>query len=80
MVLLRESIMKQQLLKEIELGSKNALIKKRIITHYIYNGSSTITDLSKELDLSIPTVTKFIGEMIMVNWRQAAEDTPACMA
>ena len=41
--------MKQQLLKEIELGSKNALIKKRIITHYIYNGSSTITDLSKEL-------------------------------
>ena len=37
MVLLRESIMKQQLLKEIELGSKNALIKKRIITHYIYN-------------------------------------------
>ena len=50
-------------MKEFELGSKNALIKKRIITHYIYNGSSTITDLSKELDLSIPTVTKFIGEM-----------------
>ena len=37
--------------------------KKRIITHYIYNGSSTITDLSKELDLSVPTVTKFISEM-----------------
>lgn len=55
--------MKQQLLKEIEMGSKSALIKKRIITHYIYNGSSTITDLSKELDLSIPTVTKFISEM-----------------
>lgn len=55
--------MKQQLLKEIELGSKSALIKKKIITHYIYNGSSTITDLSKELDLSIPTVTKFISEM-----------------
>lgn len=55
--------MKQQLLKEMELGSKNALVKKRIITHYIYNGSSTITDLSKELDLSIPTVTKLISEM-----------------
>lgn len=55
--------MKQHLLKEIELGSKNALFKKRIITHYIYNGSSTITDLSKELDLSVPTVTKFISEM-----------------
>lgn len=55
--------MKQHLLKEIELGSKSALTKKRIITHYIYSGSSTITDLSKELDLSIPTVTKFISEM-----------------
>ena len=54
--------MKQNLLKEMETGSKNALLKKRIITHYIYNGSSTITDLSKELDLSIPTVTKFISE------------------
>lgn len=55
--------MNQQFLKEIEMGSKNALVKKKIITHYIYNGSSTITDLSKELDLSVPTVTKFIGEM-----------------
>ena len=55
--------MAQALLKEIEIGSKNALLKKRIITHYIYNGSSTITDLSKELDLSVPTVTKFITEM-----------------
>lgn len=55
--------MKQHLLKEIELGTKSALLKKKIITHYIYNGSSTITDLSKELDLSVPTITKFITEM-----------------
>lgn len=55
--------MNRHFLKEIEIGSKHALVKKRIITHYIYNGSSTITDLSKELDLSVPTVTKFIGEM-----------------
>ena len=55
--------MKQDLLKEMETGSKNALLKKRIITHYIYNGSSTITDLAKELDLSVPTITKFINEM-----------------
>lgn len=27
--------MKQNLLKEMEAGSKNALLKKRIITHYI---------------------------------------------
>lgn len=55
--------MKMHLLNEIELGTKSALLKKRIITHYIYNGSTTITDLSKELDLSVPTVTKFISEM-----------------
>lgn len=55
--------MKQRLLKEIEQGSKSALLKKRIITHYIYNGSSTIVDLSKELNLSVPTITKFISEM-----------------
>ena len=55
--------MKQHLLKEIEAGTKNALLKKKIITHYIYNGSSTITDLAKELGFSVPTVTKFISEM-----------------
>lgn len=55
--------MEHRLLKEIELGSKSALTKKRIITYYIYNGCATITDLSKELDLSVPTVTKFINEM-----------------
>jgi len=55
--------MTQALLKEIEIGSKNALLKKRIITHYIYSGNSTLTDLSKELDLSVPTVTKFVSEM-----------------
>ena len=39
--------MGDKLLKEIEKGSKLAVMKKRIITHYIYNGSSTITDLAK---------------------------------
>lgn len=55
--------MRLTLLKEIELGSKNALIKKRIITYYMYNGKSTIPDLAKELNLSVPTITKFISEM-----------------
>ena len=55
--------MTQTLLREIESGSKNALMKKRIISYYIHNGNSTITDLSLVLDLSIPTVTKFIDEM-----------------
>ena len=55
--------MNQRLLKEIEKGSKSALLKKKIIAHYIYNGTSTLPDLSKEMELSVPTVTKLIGEM-----------------
>ena len=55
--------MAHELLKEIEKGSKSALLKKRIIKYYIHNGNSTITDLSKVLDLSIPTVTKLVEEM-----------------
>ena len=31
-------IMGENLLKEIEKGSKMAVMKKKIITHYIYNG------------------------------------------
>lgn len=50
-------------MKAIETGSKNAIIKKRIINYYIYNGNSTIAELSRALDISIPTVTKLIEEM-----------------
>lgn len=55
--------MNKQLLLEVEKGTKSALIKKKIINYYIHNGGSTITELSKEIDMSIPTVTKFIMEM-----------------
>lgn len=55
--------MSQHLLLEIARGAKSAVTKKRIITYYMYNRSSTIPDLAKELDLSVPTVTKFIMEM-----------------
>ena len=55
--------MKQQFLKELEIGSKNAIFKKQIIEYYINNGSFTITDLAKEMDLSVPTVTKLVLEM-----------------
>lgn len=55
--------MAHDLMKAIENGSKNAILKKRIINYYIYNGNSTISDLSRALDISIPTVTKIIEEM-----------------
>jgi Transcriptional regulator/sugar kinase len=55
--------MNKRLLQELEKGTKNALIKKKIINYYIYNGQSTLPELAKEIDLSVPTVTKLIGEM-----------------
>lgn len=38
-------------------------MKQRIITHLIYKGTTTITDLSRSMGLSVPTVTKFIDEL-----------------
>lgn len=55
--------MNAKLVEDIEKGSKMALVKKNIINYYIHNGSSTIPELSKVLDLSVPTVTKVIAEM-----------------
>lgn len=55
--------MKQNLLKEIEFGSKKALLKKRIIKYYIHNGCATIIDLSNVFNLSRPTITRFISEL-----------------
>lgn len=55
--------MGRALLDEIQKSNKSATMKRRIITHFIYNGDATITDLSKDMDLSIPTITKLVDEM-----------------
>lgn len=60
--------MKTRLLKEIEKGSKSAMMKKYIITDLMYNENATITDLAKKMDLSIPTITKVIDEMHEQNY------------
>lgn len=51
------------LLKEQENGNKNILIKRRIISYYAHNKTSTIPNLARELKLSVPTVTKALLEM-----------------
>jgi predicted NBD/HSP70 family sugar kinase len=51
------------LLYEIEKGTKEALIKKKVILYAIQNGGSTILELAKAIDLSVPTMTKIINDM-----------------
>lgn len=78
--------MGQTLLTNIQKGVKSALVKQRIITHLIYAGSTTITDLSKSMGLSVPTVTKFVDEMCKEgyvndcgNWRPVGDAIPVYM-
>lgn len=56
--------MKQTLKEEIESGSKSASLKINIIRYYIINGANTLADLGREMDLSVPTVTKLVGELM----------------
>lgn len=51
-------------LDDIKAGIRSASLKKDIICYYINNGDNTLADLGKELDLSVPTVTKMVGELI----------------
>ena len=44
--------------------SKNAILKKKIIRLCIKGGRYSIADFSREINASVPTVTKLIGELI----------------
>ena len=44
--------------------SKNADIKRQILRLCIIRDNYSIADLSRELNTSVPTVTKIIGELI----------------
>ena len=42
-------------------SSKNGALKKKIIQSLILSGNTSIADLAKEMELSIPTVTKLVS-------------------
>lgn len=48
--------MAHKLIEGLGNGTKNMLTQKRILTYLMHNHSSTIPDLAKDIDLSIPTV------------------------
>ena len=55
--------MARMLLNDLLKGSKSVMTHKRIISYYLNNSSSTIPELSKELNLSVPTIAKVIAEL-----------------
>lgn len=46
---------------------KNNLIKRNIIAYMAVNGESTLSELTKELHISVPTITKLVQELITEN-------------
>lgn len=54
--------MKTSFLSNID--GKNASLKKSVIALCINEGDYSLADLSKELNTSIPTITKLVGELI----------------
>ena len=46
------------------LSHKNNLIKRNIIAYMVTNGEVTLAELTKELKISIPTMTKLVQELV----------------
>lgn len=46
------------------INGKNGILKRQIIALCVNEGDYSLADLSKELNTSIPTITKLVGELI----------------
>ena len=46
---------------------KNNIIKRNIIAYMAVNGECTLSELTKELHISVPTITKLVQELIEEN-------------
>lgn len=49
------------------ISHKNNLIKRNIIAHMAVNGECTLAELTQELHISIPTITKLVSELVGEN-------------
>ncbi len=48
-------------------SQKNNVIKRSIIAYMAVNGESTLSELTKELHISVPTITKLVQELVDVD-------------
>lgn len=55
---------KQRLLAHIMQESKSAQTQRQIISYYVNEGPSTISNLAHHMNLSIPTVNKIVSELL----------------
>jgi predicted NBD/HSP70 family sugar kinase/predicted transcriptional regulator len=56
--------MKNSFLVQARDGNKTALLKQEIIRLYISSGNFSIPNLSREMNMSVPTITKLIRELM----------------
>ncbi len=49
------------------ISHKNNIIKRSIIAYMAINGECTLSDLTKELHISVPTITKLVQELVEEN-------------
>ncbi|MFI3316346.1 MAG: ROK family transcriptional regulator [Rikenellaceae bacterium] len=49
------------------ISHKNNIIKRNIIAYMAINGECTLSDLTKELHISVPTITKLVQELVEEN-------------
>lgn len=49
------------------ISHKNNLIKRNILAYMAVNGECTLAELTKELHISIPTITKLVSELVAEN-------------
>lgn len=47
------------------ISHKNNIIKRNIIAYMAVNGQCTLAELTKELHISIPTITKLVSELVI---------------
>lgn len=57
-------MVKPNFLDALEGGNKSAQLKRDILRRYMKNGGESIADLSRELGLSVPTLTKIVSTLI----------------